>query len=127
MKGGLQAVDEVLDACVLVAILFEVEADALFHDVSPQEVVNLLQEAGSFPVANLVKHIDRIIGVVNRHRYRVSGLPAVITKRLSQVVLHSEPRVLNVLESMALLKADTCAIVSETLFKPEVIPPFHGH
>ena len=127
MKGGLQAVDEVLDACVLVAVLFEVEADPLLHDISPQEVVNLLQEAGSFPVANLVKHIDRIVGVVYRHRYRVCGLPAVIAKRLSQVMLHSEPRVLNVLESMAFLKADTCAVVCETLFKPEVIPPFHGH
>lgn len=89
MKGYLQAVDEILDACVLVAVLFEVEADTLLHDVSPEEVVNLLQEAGSFSVANLVKNIDRIISVVYRHRYRVSGLSAIVTKCLSQVMLNS--------------------------------------
>jgi hypothetical protein len=118
MKGGLQTVDEILDACVLVAVQFEVEADPLLHDVSPEKVVNLLQEAGSLSVANFVKHIDRIIGVVYRHRYRVSGLPAIVAKCLGQVMLNSEPWVLNILESMAFLKADTCAVVSETLFKP---------
>ena len=106
MKGGLQAVDEVLDASVLVAVLLKVEADPLLHDVSPQKVVNLLQEASSLSVANLVKHIDRIISVVNRYRYRVSGLPAIIAKCLSQVMLNSKPWVLNVLEGMAFLKAD---------------------
>ncbi len=127
MKGGLQAVDEILDGSVLVAVLFEVETDPLLHDVSSQEVVNLLQETGSFPVANFVKHIDSIIGVVYRYRYRVGGLSAVIAKCLCQIMLDSESWVLNVLETMAFLKADTCAVVSETLFKPEVIPPFHGN
>jgi hypothetical protein len=45
--------------------LFEVKADSLFHDFSSEEIIDLFQEAGSLPVANLVENINSIISMVD--------------------------------------------------------------
>ena len=77
--SSLEALDEVLESRVTVLVPIEVSLYPLLHGWSADVVVNLLEEASSLAIANLVEDVDGIVGMVHSHGDRVSGPPSIVT------------------------------------------------
>jgi len=81
-KGKFKTVDEILQGRSLELEISEVNHDSFSHDVPSYKNINLLEEARSFSVADLIIHIDCIVSVVDGHLNWVSGPLSVIIKGL---------------------------------------------
>lgn len=118
LKALLQTVDEVLQSRSLESEVSEVDLDTLSHDVSPNKDVYLLQEAGTFSVANLVIVVNCIVRVINGHLDRVCGTLGVVIESFPEEMEANLVRIFDILEALTLCQADHSAVLSETFLEP---------
>ena len=103
----------------------EVNHDSLSHDVSSNKYIDLLKETSTFSVADLVIHIDCIVGVIDCYLNWVCSPLSVVVESLPQEMETDLMRILDVAELFAFGKTHHGAIFSKAFLEPEVIPPFH--
>jgi hypothetical protein len=118
LKTLLKAVDEILQSGSLESEVSEVDLDALSHDVSPDEDVDLLQEAGTFAVANLVIVVYCVVRVIHCNLDRVCGTLGVIIESFPEEMKANLVRIFDISEGLALCQADHGAVLSETFLEP---------
>lgn len=126
-QGILKAWNKIFKGCIFELVLLKILLNALLHDISSKEIVNLLKEAGARPVANLVKDINGIICMIHSHRYGMGSFSSIISQSLSKIMLNCKSWIFHIVQGFAFLKTYTGAVVSKALFKPKIIPPFHGN
>ncbi len=77
-QGKLKAIYEILQGGRLEFEISEINHNSFSHDVPPDKHIDLFEETSSLSVADLIIHIDCVIGVVDCHLDWVGGPLSVI-------------------------------------------------